>query len=203
MRAKSSPKPLLWAILNVPIAYSPGSQEPPLAQTSGGGVTTAVTGEPSASLAAQWPAVPRPSWLPFWKTKLAVHQANPSGTDLPPTLVQNRDRSHVPGPRPTGGRSTPLGVLGTPPPLGAAPPEYRHGLLPPPPPPEGGPFAVGLRSIEDRGTPRGPAAITRWYSAGVNHAGAGVEIGTAVPQPSCSAPGAAWADGTTPSARTN
>jgi len=48
--------------------------------------------------------VPNPKLVPFWNTKLAVHHAKPLGR---PLLSKNRLISHVPGPMPTGGLSTP------------------------------------------------------------------------------------------------
>ena len=56
------------------------------------------------SALAQCPAVPSPKLVPFWNTKLAVHQAKPFGT---PFFPKKRLISHVPGPMPMGGRSTP------------------------------------------------------------------------------------------------
>ena len=125
-----------------------------MAHTSGGGVTTAVTGDARPSLAAQCPAVPTAKLELFWKMKLAVHHANPSGTDTPPTLLQNSEMSHVPGPMPTGGRSTPLGVVGTVLLVGAAPAEPWQALTPLAAAP------LCAAAIELRGTPRVPALRT-------------------------------------------
>ena len=82
----------------------PGAQTLPEGQAApGGGTTNAVTGL-LRTPPAQCPAVPNPKLVPFWNTKLAVHHAKPLGR---PLLSKNRLISHVPGPMPTGGLSTP------------------------------------------------------------------------------------------------
>src|SRR2546428_13114825 len=81
----------------------PGPQTLPEGQAApGGGTTNAVTG--FLRTPAQCPAVPNPNPVPFWNTKLAVHHAKPLGR---PFLSRSRLISHVPGPMPTGGLSTP------------------------------------------------------------------------------------------------
>ena len=101
---------------------------------------------------------PSPYVVPFWKTKLAVHQANPSGTCTPPMLLQKSEINHVPGPMPTGGRSTPAGVAGTVPDVGALPVVERHDPLPAAGPPE---LPVCSAATSLSGTPCVPAATTR------------------------------------------
>src|SRR5437899_2159327 len=99
-----------------------------------------------------------PKLVPFWKMKLAVHHAKPSGTETPPTLSQNSEINQVPGPRPTGGRSTPLGVVGTVALVGAVPVDPPQALMVPP---------LALPpfldvSIDVSGTPLAPAFTTCW-----------------------------------------
>jgi hypothetical protein len=124
--------------------------------------------------------------------KFAVHQAKPVGTGCPPAFVQKSESSHVPGPSPTGGRSTPVGVVGAVLLVGALPLEYMQAL-------EAAELFFEpdlirpMRRAAASDKPLGPAATTRLYTRSVNQRGARVEIGIALTEPRVGAAlGAGW-----------